>query len=91
MSKKGSAQYFCVAVRRDYESVWRFVSKHNTQAEAEEELERRRSFKGTFNYDNAELRVLSRAQAKAEFGQDWEYKPIGGAVPKQPTRDTADV
>lgn len=82
MAKKAEAQYFCVCVRRDYESVWRVVSKHATREEAQAELDKRRSFKGAFNYDNAELRVLSRAEAKAEFGANWEYKPIGGSKAK---------
>lgn len=78
MAKKNlSTEYYCVAVRRNYESIWRFVSKHNTREEAEDELGRRREFKGSFNYDNAELRVVSRTEAKKEFGKEWEYVPIG--------------
>ncbi len=77
MSKKANAEYFCVAVRRNYEDIWRVVSKHDTQAEAQAELEKRQGYTGAFNYDNAELRVLSRSQAKQEFGAHWEYKPIG--------------
>jgi hypothetical protein len=78
MSKKRDLQYYCVAVCRDYEpGNWRFISKHDTLAEAEAELEKRRAYTGAFNYDNAQLRVLSRAEAKAEFGPKWEYKPIG--------------
>lgn len=77
MSKRASAEYYCVCVRRDYESVWRVVSKHDTRAAADADLDARRAFTGAFNYDNAELRVLSRSEAKAEFGAGWEYKPIG--------------
>ncbi len=77
MSKKANSEYFCVAVRRNYEDVWRLVSKHSTSDEAQAELEKRRSYTGAFNYDNAELRVLSRSQAEQEFGAHWEYKPIG--------------
>ena len=77
MSKKSSLEYFCVCVKRDYEDTWRVVSKHNTQAEAQAELDKRRGYTGVFNYDNAELRVISRSQAKEEFGPRWEYKPIG--------------
>lgn len=77
MAKKTNAQYYCVCVRRDYESIWRVVSKHDTREEAQAELEKRRAFTGEFNYDNAELKVMSRAEAKAEFGTNWEYKPIG--------------
>jgi hypothetical protein len=79
MSKKKqkNGEYYCVAVRRNYESIWRVVSKHGTRDEAQDELNKRRGYTGIFNYDNAELRVLSRSEAKAEFGADWEYKPIG--------------
>ncbi len=77
MTKKRNSEYFCVAVRRNYEDIWRVVSKHDTSDEAQAELERRQGYTGAFNYDNAELRVLSRSQAKQEFGPQWEYKPIG--------------
>ncbi len=77
MSKTPNSEYFCVAVRRNYEEVWRVVSKHSTSDEAQTELEKRRGYTGAFNYDNAELRVLSRSQAKKEFGARWEYKTIG--------------
>jgi len=50
--------------------------------EAQAELDKRRAYTGTFNYDNAELRVISRSEAKKEFGKDWEYTPIGGNRPK---------
>jgi hypothetical protein len=77
MRKKSEpAEYYCVAVQRDYESVWRFVSKHTTREEAEQEVEKRRGYTGAFNYDNAQLRVISRSEAKKEFGSDWEYTPI---------------
>jgi IMP dehydrogenase/GMP reductase len=90
MTKKTqSREYFCVAVQRDYETVWRFVSQHATREEAEAELEKRRSYTGVFNYDNAKLRVISRAEAKKEFGKDWEYVPIGG-VKKKPARAELD-
>lgn len=79
MAKKAKPEYYCVIVRRNYESISRVVSKHPTREEAQADLENRRSFTGAFNYDNAELRVLSRSEAKAEFGADWEYKPIGKA------------
>lgn len=77
MSKKSKAEYYCVCVRRNYEAVWRVISKHDTRDEAQSEIEKRRAYTGAFNYDNAELRILSRTEAKAEFGADWEYKPIG--------------
>lgn len=76
-----SKDYYCVWVRRNYEEVWRAISKHDTREAAEMELERRRGFTGAFNYDNAELRILSRNEARKEFGKTWDYKPIGGAKP----------
>ena len=76
MPAKVSAQYYCVCVRRHYEEVWRVVSRHKTSEEAQAELEQRRSYTGVFNYDNADLRVISRSQAKEEFGKKWEYMPI---------------
>lgn len=83
MSKKSqTGEYYCVAVRRNYETVWRVVSKHETREEAQAELETRRSYTGAFNYDNAELRVISRSEAKQEFGKEWEYTPIGAAKNK---------
>ncbi len=82
MSKKSPAEYYCVGVRRNYEDIWRIVSKHDTREEAQAELEKRRSYTGAFNYDNAELRILSRSEAKAEFGPSWEYKPIGADAKK---------
>lgn len=83
MSKKSTVtEYYVVAVQRNYETVWRVVSKHDTLEAAEAELEERRSYTGAFNYDNAQLRVLSRAEAKKEFGKDWEYAPIGAPKPK---------
>ncbi len=82
MAKRKVADYYCVAVRRNYESIWRVVSKHGTREEADAELEKRRGYTGAFNYDNATLRVLSRSEAKEEFGADWEYKPIGASKTK---------
>ncbi|MCC7449407.1 MAG: hypothetical protein IT324_18455 [Anaerolineae bacterium] len=77
MSKKRIPDYYCLAVRRNYESIWRVVSKHASREEAQAELDKRRAYTGVFNYDNAELRVLSRSEAKQEFGDNWEYTPIG--------------
>ena len=76
-SVKSKADYYCVWVRRNYETIWRAVSKHDSRDAAQAELERRRGFTGPFNYDNAELRILSRNEARKEFGKDWDYKPIG--------------
>jgi len=70
-------EHFYVAVKRNYEDVWRVVSEFTTRQEAEDHMAERRSWTGAFNYDNAELRVLSTGEAKAEFGATWVYKPIG--------------
>jgi hypothetical protein len=83
--KSANQEYYCVAVRRDYEPIWRLVSKHDTLEEAQEELEKRRGYTGAFNYDNAELRVISRSEGKKEFGKSWEYVPIGTAPKKAKT------
>jgi hypothetical protein len=85
MSKKSNSEYFCVAVRRNDEDIWCVVSKHNTQAETQAELEKRRDYTGAFNYDNAELQVLSHSQAKQEFGAHREYKPIGSKNEGKPS------
>lgn len=85
-TKKQQADYYCVAVKRNYEDVWRLVSKHNTREEAEAEIEKLRGYTGAFNYDNAELRVVSRAEGKKEFGKSWEYTPIGGVRKPKPAR-----
>lgn len=87
---KQSSDYFCVAVHRNYEDNWRIVSKHATREEAEAEIEKLRSYTGVFNYDNAELRVISRAEGKKEFGKNWEYVPIGGVRKIKPVRVTED-
>ena len=78
MATKKQSDYYCVAVKRNYEDVWRLVSKHDTRDAAEAEIQKLRGFTGPFNYDNAELRVISRAEGKKEFGKSWEYTPIGG-------------
>jgi hypothetical protein len=91
MAAKRVAQYYCVAVRRNYETVWRVVSKHKTVEEAQAEVETRRSYTGVFNYDNAELRVLSRTEAKKEFGAKWEYKAIGEGHKPPPERLDFDI
>src|SRR5258708_21191101 len=77
MSKKTSPEYFCVCVKRDYEDKWRVVSKHDTQAEAEAEIEKRRAYTGVFNYDHAQLRVISRSKPKEDFGPRSESNPMG--------------
>jgi hypothetical protein len=91
MAKKSEhAEYYCVAVRRNYEEVWRFVSKHPTREEAQAELDKRRAFTGAFNYDNAELRVISRSEGKKEFGKEWEFKPIAGSRRTVPRPELED-
>jgi len=74
-------QYYCLAVRRNYETIWRIIDKFDTEAEAQSALEARRAYVGVFNYDNAELRIISREQGKQEFGARWEYHPIGEIPP----------
>jgi hypothetical protein len=76
MSTRSKAEYYCVGVRRHYEPIWRMVSKHATRDEAQVQLDKMRGFTGNFSYDNADLRILSRLEAKAEFGVQWEFKPI---------------
>jgi len=80
-----SKQYFCLAVRRHYETVWRVIAKYDTVEEAQAALEERRTYTGAFNYDNADLRVISREEAKQEFGAKWEYHAIGEKP--EPTAD----
>ena len=82
MVKRSSPEYYCVCVRRHYEDVWRVVSKHKTLDEAQSDLDERRSYTGAFNYNNADLRVISRSEAKKEFGSKWEYSPIGEKATK---------
>lgn len=91
MTKKAQArEYYCVAVKRNYEEQWRFVSKHDTYEAAEAELNERRAYTGAFNYDNAELRIFSRTEARVEFGPKWEYAPIGGVQKTKTVRTTED-
>lgn len=82
--------YFCVVVKRNYETTQRAVSRHATRAEAQAELEKRRAYTGSFNYDNAELRVVSRAEGKHIFGDEWEYKQAGQKVDPKPIRNTRE-
>lgn len=79
-------EYFCVAVKRNYESIWRIVSKHDTREAAQRELDERRAYTGSFNYDNAELRIISRSEGKKEFGAKWEYVAIGTPPKVRATR-----
>lgn len=91
MSKKTQVpEYYCVAIKRNYEDTWRFVSKHTTREAAEHELAERRAYTGAFNYDNAELRVISRSEARAEFDPKWEYTPIGGTQKIAKVRSAED-
>jgi hypothetical protein len=81
MAKKSAPEYYCLAVRRNYEEVWRFIGKYDTPDQAQAALDEKRAYVGAFNYDNAELRVVSRSEAKKEFGSDWEYRRIGEKPP----------
>ncbi len=78
MTKRSAkSEYYCVAVKRDYESEWRMLTRHDTLEEAQAELKERRGYTGAFNYDNAELRVMSRTEAREVFGGKWNFAPIG--------------
>lgn len=65
-------EYF-VMVQRNYETIKRVVSAHPTREEAIAERDKRRAYTGSFNYDNAELTVITLAEAKKIFGEDWEF------------------
>jgi hypothetical protein len=86
VAKNKPSEYYCVAVQRNYEPQWRIISKHNTPEEAQAEIDARRSYTGAFNYDNAEFRIISRAEGKKEFGKKWEYAPIGAHSTKAPEK-----
>ncbi|MBZ0320403.1 MAG: hypothetical protein K8L91_28580 [Anaerolineae bacterium] len=73
-------EYF-VMVQRNYETIKRVVSAHPTREEAIAERDKRRAYTGSFNYDNAELSVITLAEAKRIFGEDWEF----GATAKSKT------
>ena len=75
--------YF-VMVQRNYETIKRVVSGHPTREEAQAELDKRRGYTGSFNYDNAELTVITLNEAKKIFGEDWEF----GVVAKPKTQKT---
>ncbi len=77
------AKYF-VMVQRNYENIKRVVSAHPTRDEAQAEVNKRRAYTGSFNYDNAELTVISLDEAKKLFGEDWEF----GVVAKPKTQKT---
>ena len=68
---RAKSEYYCLWVNRNYEDVWRAVIKHDTREAAQEVLDKRRGYSGVFNYDNAELRVLSRTEALKDFGKEW--------------------
>ncbi len=90
MAKRSAkSEYYCVAVKRNYETEWRVITRHDTREQAEAEMEERRGYTGAFNYDNAELRVISRSEAKKEFGESWEFAPIGGNSAKPKLRVAA--
>jgi hypothetical protein len=82
---KQTSERFYLAVKRNYEDIWRLVSEFTTRQEAEDQMTERRGWTGAFNYDNAELRVISTGEAKAEFGSDWHYKPLGSKAPAPAT------
>lgn len=67
---------FFVMVQRNYETIKRVVSEHPTREAAQAELDKRRAYTGSFNYDNAELRVITLTEAKAIFGDDWQFGEV---------------
>ena len=77
MKKTTEPQHYYVAVKRNYEDVWRVIGKYDTLEQAEVVIAEKRAYVGSFNYDNAELKVLSYADAKKQFGAEWVYHPIG--------------
>ncbi len=82
MKKSTTApQHFYLAVKRNYEDVWRVIGRYDTREEAQTLLDEKRAYVGSFNYDNAELKILSDAEAKKQFGAEWVYHPIGEKPP----------
>lgn len=65
-----SNEYFCILMRRTDER-WAVLCYFNTRFQAES------VYKGMLaryaRYNSANLRLVSRSEAKSEFGKDWEY------------------
>ncbi|GIK66111.1 MAG: hypothetical protein BroJett018_39050 [Chloroflexota bacterium] len=81
-------EYF-VMVQRNYETIKRVVSAHPTREEAIAERDKRRAYTGSFNYDNAELTVITLAEAKKIFGEDWEFGATAKSKPPKPKTKTS--
>ena len=81
MKKTTAPQHYYLVVRRNYEDIWRVIGRYDTEEQAQTMLEEKRAYVGSFNYDNAELKVLSDPEAKKQFGTDWSYHPIGEKPP----------
>lgn len=75
-------EYF-VMVQRNYETIKRVVSAHPTREEAIAERDKRRAYTGSFNYNNAELTVISLAEAKKIFGEDWQFGATSKPKPQK--------
>lgn len=81
MKKAVEPHSYYLAVKRNYEDVWRVIGKYDSQDQAQTVLDEKRAYSGSFNYDNAELKVLSDAEAKKLFGSEWVYHKIGEHPP----------
>jgi hypothetical protein len=81
MKKAIEPKHFYLAVKRNYENVWRVIGEYDTQEQAETVLAEKRAYVGSFNYDNAELKVLTDVEARKQFGSDWVYHKIGEKPP----------
>ena len=81
MKKQTEPQHYYLAVHRNYEDVWRVIGQFDTAEQAQTVLDEKRAYTGSFNYDNAELKVLTDVEAKKQFGADWTYHPIGEKPP----------
>jgi hypothetical protein len=63
-------EYYCILMRRNDER-WTVLCYFNTRFQAEAVYKGMLSRYGRYNQSN--LRVISRTEAKSEFGNDWEY------------------
>lgn len=64
-------EYYCVLMRRPRDRHWLAIHKFETRNQAELTVSQM-AHKPL--YRNGELRVISRTEAKQEFGKGWEYR-----------------
>jgi hypothetical protein len=64
-------EYFCIFLLRLNDRRWFPLIQFDSQREAENAMFA--MFSRSSRYSKANLRVLSRSQAKNEFGREWEY------------------